>query len=111
MNEKPGAQKMELLLARLLYYGTWLASSCIALGLVVACLMPGSAQAAQAASMRAVTMGIALLILLPVSRVALMLSFFVQSRDYRLAVAAALVLAFILVGGCIGIRSSSGLAG
>jgi uncharacterized membrane protein len=63
---------LERLLASLLYYGTWLASAVIAAGLVVA-LFGGHSW-----TMRIVTAGILLLIMLPVVRVTLMLIVFVR---------------------------------
>jgi uncharacterized membrane protein len=57
------------------------------------------------------TAGIGLLILLPVMRVLLMLLFFLYRRDYRLALAAVLVLTIILTGVVLGLRTASGAAG
>jgi hypothetical protein len=65
--------KLERLLAGLLHYGSWAASIVIALGLAMAAL-----HLATAPAMRMVTAGIALFILLPTSRVALMLVVFLR---------------------------------
>jgi len=94
--------KMEWLLAGLLRYGTWLASIAIAIGLVLAftgSLTPG---------MQVVTLGIGLFILLPSSRVLLMLIVFVRERDYRFGLIAALVLAIITFGVVVGMHTPSG---
>jgi len=90
---------LERLLASLLYYGTWLASAVIAAGLVVA-LFGGHSW-----TMRIVTAGILLLIMLPVVRVTLMLIVFVRERDYRFGAIAAVVLAFIVLGFVLGART------
>jgi uncharacterized membrane protein len=90
---------LERLLASVLYYGTWLASAVIALGLLMA-LLGGHPRA-----MRIDTAGILLLILLPVLRVALMLIVFVRERDYRFGAIAALVLTFIVLGFVLGART------
>jgi len=94
--------KMEWLLAGLLRYGTWLASIAIAIGLVLAftgSLTPG---------MQVVTLGIGLFILLPSSRVLLMLIVFVRERDHRFGLIAALVLAIIALGVVVGMHTPSG---
>jgi uncharacterized membrane protein len=102
----PDLSRLESLLARFLHYGTWLASSVIAIGcaLLVAGARTGLPGMAETLPLRCVTAGIALLILLPVARVAIMLWFFLRDRDYRLAIAAALVLSTIAAGVAIGIR-------
>ena len=68
--------RLEGLLAGVLHYGTWFASAVIAGGLALALT-------ASRGGMRIVTVGIALLILLPVLRVAVMLMVFLRERDYR----------------------------
>jgi uncharacterized membrane protein len=100
------------LLAGLLHYGTWLASIAIALGLAPAMInvRNGTNDLAGLPNMRLATGGIALLIFLPILRVSLMLFAFLRERDYRLALAAVLVLAIILAGVLIGVRTASGLA-
>lgn len=87
--------RMERLLANVLHGGTWLASVVIAVGLGVS-LLPTGAMFATASQI--VTVGIALLILLPVLRVILMLLLFLQERDYRFAATAAVVLAILFAG-------------
>jgi uncharacterized membrane protein len=110
----PKLSRLEMLLAGLLHYGSWLASIAIALGLALAMIdaRTGTHDLARGLpNMRLATGGIALLILLPILRVSLMLFAFLRERDYRLALAALLVLAIILAGIMIGLRTASGLAG
>lgn len=83
---------LEARLARLLSIGTWLASAVIAAGL----LGGGSS---------AVTIGVALFILLPVARLLLLLWTFLRERDYRFGALAAFVLAVITLGVVLGARS------
>jgi hypothetical protein len=105
--------RLEIWLAGLLQYGSWLASMAIALGLALGMLhtRSGTQDLVELPNTRLATGGIALLILLPILRVLLMLFAFLWERDYRLAVAAALVLAIIFAGVMIGLRAASGLAG
>ena len=84
--------RLERLLANLLHYGSWLASIAIGLGLALS-------------FMRIATLGIALFILLPSVRVLLMLIVFLRARDYRFTAIAALVLAIIVLGFAVGMRS------
>ncbi|HMJ62328.1 MAG TPA: DUF1634 domain-containing protein [Bryobacteraceae bacterium] len=86
--------RLEWVLASLLHYGSWLASIVIGLGLAFS-------------SMRAATIGIALFILLPTLRVLLMLLVFLRERDYRFTAIAALVLAIILLGFAVGMRTTT----
>jgi uncharacterized membrane protein len=107
---KPG--RLEELLAALLRYGTCLASGSIALGLVLTLidLHFGTRNLAILPNMRIATIGIVLFILLPTFRVLLMLFVFVRDHDYRLASAAALVMAIVLLGVVIGIRQEAQVA-
>jgi uncharacterized membrane protein len=109
----PKLSRLEILLAGLLHYGSWLASTAIALGLALAMIdtRAGTHDLAGLPNIHLATGGIALLILLPILRVSLMLFAFLRERDYRLALAAVLVLAIILAGVMIGLRTASGLAG
>jgi uncharacterized membrane protein len=86
--------KLERQLAIVLQFGTLLASAVVAAGLV----LPSAT--------RAVTVGIALFIALPVARVALMLLWFLRRGDYRIAIIAALVFAVIVLGFVIGMRTN-----
>src|SRR5260370_39981946 len=56
--------------------------------------------------MRITTVGIALLILLPVVRVIVMLIVYLRQRDYHLSAIALLVLAIILLGFAVGLAGS-----
>ena len=91
------SRQLESLLGRLLHYGTLAASGLIALGLALGVasgpLGPGVAAA-----------GIALFILLPALRVAVMLGFFLHAGDYRYGAIAALVLLIISFSFFIGTR-------
>jgi hypothetical protein len=96
--------RLELWLASLLHYGTWIATGTIAVGLALA--LPamrthGGAHPA-AAGMSIVTVGIALFILLPIMRLILMLGVFLHQRDYRFSAIAALVLAIVAAGLLVG---------
>ena len=79
--------------AALLQVGTWLATAVVAIGLVLPAGGP------------AVTAGIALFIALPVVRVAVMLVEFFRRGDFRIAWISALVLAVILLGIVLGLRT------
>jgi uncharacterized membrane protein len=84
---------LELLLAKLLRNGTWLASIVIALGIA-------------RGDWPLVSAGIALTILLPVARVTVMLVAFTRARDYRLAALSALVLLAIAAAATLGRTAS-----
>jgi uncharacterized membrane protein len=114
-----GAQ-LERWLARLLHYGTWVATLTIASGLAIGLISHfGSAfetglesarpglrippgLLSQPTGMHIVTIGIALFILLPVMRLILMLGMFLHQRDYRFSAIAALVLAIVAAGLLVG---------
>jgi uncharacterized membrane protein len=89
--------QLENLLGRLLHYGTLAASGIIALGLA---LSFGSGSL----GMGIATAGIALFILLPALRVAVMLIFFLRARDFRYGAIAALVLLIISISFFVGTR-------
>jgi uncharacterized membrane protein len=92
--------RVERLLARLLHYGTWLASAVIALGLV-------SSGFEGQAGMKVVTLGIALFILLPVARLVMMAAVFLREGDYRFGLISILVLAIVGLGLARGLSSLS----
>ena len=92
---------LEAALARLLSYGTWLASAVIAVGLVQT-TFGWHVVAAGASNISLVGAGIAIFILLPVMRVVVMLFVFLRERDYGFGAAAAFVLIMMLVGCLIG---------
>jgi uncharacterized membrane protein len=91
--------QLENLLGKLLHYGTLAASAIIALGLALSV-------AAGALGMGVATAGIALFILLPALRVAVMLVFFLRARDYRYGAIAALVLLIISISFFVGTRQA-----
>jgi len=96
--------KLEPAVAATLYWGTWVASSVVGVGLLLAMLDSGVAVRGMAVQrdMRIASAGIALFILLPVIRVIVMLFAFLRDRDYRFSVIAAFVLAVTLLGLLVG---------
>lgn len=101
--------RLESLLAGLLKYGSWLASITIGAGFALALMdsRTGTHNVAILPNMHIVTAGIALFILLPSLRVLLMLIVFLRERDYRFTMIAALVLAIIVLGFVVGLRTES----
>ena len=93
--------RLEGRLARLLWLGTLAGCALISLGLLLVLSLhtPGSGRAASAL----MNAGILLLILLPILRVALMLSVFVRERDRRFATTAAAVLLIIALSLAVGL--------
>ena len=89
--------QLEDLLGRLLHYGTLAASGIIAVGLALSL-------ASGPLGMGVATAGIALFILLPALRVAVMLIFFLRAHDYRYCAIAALVLLIISISFFVGTR-------
>ena len=102
----PGHRRLERLLSRVLRYGTWLACTVIASGLVWAFLDAHAAASgiAAAPAMQLVTLGVATLLVLPVLRVTLMAVAFALERDYMFVGIATLVLAIIGLGLALGGR-------
>ena len=94
------------MLAGLLRYGTWFASAAIGAGMALAILDPRLGTL-HLAGMRIATVGVILFILLPSTRVLLMLTIFLRDRDYPLAITAAFVLAIIVLGFLIGMHSTA----
>ncbi|WP_089177393.1 DUF1634 domain-containing protein [Bosea sp. AS-1] len=94
------AKRQERAIAALLHYGTGLASFVIAAGLVVQGLHPLPFDLSGSSLMNA---GVALFILLPIARVALMLIQFARARDAAYVAISALVLAIIGAGFLAGI--------
>jgi uncharacterized membrane protein len=101
---KPRSLALELLLASMLSYGTWLASAVIAVGLVLQLVNCGACVRVMPmlSAIHILTGGIALLILLPVARVVLMLFVYLRERDYRFSAIAMLVLMILLFGFVLG---------
>jgi len=107
----PRPAQLEWLLAGTLHLGTWLASAAIGLGLALA-LLDSRFSAPKLAILRDVrvaTVGIALLILLPVVRVIVMLIVYLRHRDYCFAAIALLVLTIILLGFAVGLAGKTPL--
>lgn len=91
--------KRDQIIAGLLRYGTWFASALIAFGILMAAIEPfRTSLALPWTGLDVVKVGVAVFILLPVARVALMLAIFLRERDYAYAGIAALVLAIIAIG-------------
>ncbi|QKH36934.1 DUF1634 domain-containing protein [Achromobacter pestifer] len=88
-------------IAGLLWYGTWLASALIAAGMALDFLPQALAGLRDLELVKA---GVALFILLPVARVALMLAIFLRERDYAYTAISALVLLIIAAGVVSGLR-------
>jgi uncharacterized membrane protein len=102
-DRRPEARfRLERLVARQLDYGTWLASTMIALGMGLGLFERHAAGAAPLGGMSLSTTlvmsGLALIILLPVIRVVLMAGAFLREGDYRHAAIACAVLATIATG-------------
>jgi uncharacterized membrane protein len=94
-----GVTHRDRIIAGLLWYGTWLASALIAAGMTLHALQRFTGPLALGLSRHAfVTAGVAVFILLPVARVALMLIIFLRERDYAYSAISAFVLAIIAAG-------------
>jgi uncharacterized membrane protein len=111
MTTGPNAERrLEGVLSIVLRYGTWSACALIGAGIVWVLIeqaAPGPTTATTAASasgMPLVTLGVALLLGLPVLRVALMAIAFARERDYLFVALAAAVLAVIGLGLVLGSR-------
>lgn len=94
-----GDWRRERTIAGLLYYGTWIASVIVGIGMIVGVL--GDIACFNLLAIKGeiiVKTGIALLILLPIVRVALMLIIFLYERDYVYVAIAMAVLAIIATG-------------
>jgi uncharacterized membrane protein len=89
-------RSLEIWLAHLLGYGTWIGCALIAVGLVVS--------SEDAAGSRLMLAGVGFFIALPVMRVAAMLAYFLSVGDKRFGAVAALVLAIICAGILIGLE-------
>jgi uncharacterized membrane protein len=100
---------IEILLARLLSYGTWISTSIILIGLTMAFTVRPSTATGAGRAMHVVSGGIALLILLPVLRVIFMLVAFVRKHDYRFAAFAGIVLIILILGFALGAKEQAGL--
>jgi uncharacterized membrane protein len=98
------SEPRERLVAGLLWYGTWLASAFIAGGLTLGLLQHvAKTLLLGVSSFAAVKIGVALFILLPLARVALLLFIFLRERDYVYTAISALVLVVVVAGLLAGI--------
>lgn len=96
--------RQEKLIAALLGYGTLLACTIIAAGMILGGLQTlGLAANLAHTGYRLVTIGVVIFVLLPITRVALMLLMFLQSRNYVYTAISALVLCIIGIGLFIGL--------
>ncbi len=92
-------EQRERVIAALLWYGTWLASAIIAIGMTLNAIAPFAGAFSFGVSGYAVVKaGVALFILLPIARVALMLILFLRERDYVYTAISAFVLIVIAAG-------------
>lgn len=92
------------IIAGLLWYGTWIASAIIAVGMLLGAQAPLEDSLVLGLSgYDVVKVGVALFILLPIARVALMLIIFLRERDYVYTAISALVLTIIATGVMIGL--------
>lgn len=89
--------RIESILATALAFGTWLISAVISAGVLLSFFPAGTPYGSQV-----VMAGIGLFILLPITRVILMLTLFVGIREYKFAGVAAFVLAIIIASLVIG---------
>ena len=92
------ASGLEGMLAVLMRQGTRLAALVIGIGIAVALVGPATSFDRASLAMHIVSGGLLLVIVLPVTRVALMLAAFLISRDYAFAITAACVLLIIVLG-------------
>lgn len=99
MKSEKEFEPYERLVAALLWNGTWLASAVIAAGMAWEAIRPfETTPDAGVGGDDLVKAGVALFILLPITRVALMLAVFVRRRDWTYSAITALVLAITGVG-------------
>ncbi|MDB6078081.1 MAG: hypothetical protein JWO82_1828 [Akkermansiaceae bacterium] len=95
--------KLERVLAHQLRYGTWAACGVTAAGLALEWGGAGRAPVVSAGE-AVIRAGVAIFILLPVSRLAVMLGFFLWRRDYVFGVVTAVVLVIIAAGVICGVE-------
>jgi uncharacterized membrane protein len=92
-------ERRDLVIAQLLWRGTWLASALVAAGMILAAVQQFEGlQAIRLSGDDLVKAGVALFILLPVARVVLLLVVFLRENDYMYMAISALVLAIIAAG-------------
>jgi uncharacterized membrane protein len=101
MSARIDERRLEKRLAGLLWRGTLASCAIIGLGLLLM-LLPHAPRTTQLGSLL-MNGGIALLLLLPIVRVALMLAVFVRERELRFAGAATVVLLIIAISLAVGL--------
>jgi len=112
MNESSDDQlrllRMERILAGLLRYGAIVASGWIAIGMALFAYNNHSSHNNHLATIsnRCLAIGIVLLIVLPVLRVAIVTVIFVLEKDFRFALISGAVLAIISLGFLLGTMNS-----
>ncbi len=90
--------RREQIVAALLWYGTWFASALVAAGMLLGVVPLQFPLLLPLTGHDLVKLGVAVFILLPITRVGLMLAIFLRERDWIYAMIAALVLAIIAIG-------------
>ncbi|MGK9086619.1 DUF1634 domain-containing protein [Brucella intermedia] len=96
---KSALERRDYVIAGLLCYGTWFATAMIAVGVILTAVKPFLGSLVLPLSgFSAVKAGVAVLIFLPVARLALMLILFLRDRDHVYTAITALVLAVIGIG-------------
>ncbi|QDE88942.1 hypothetical protein BHS06_08130 [Myxococcus xanthus] len=92
-------ERREQSIAGLLWYGTWIASALVAAGIALSATHDfWSSLVPSLRGYDVVKSGVALFIILPVARVALMLAMSLRERDYVYIVISVFVLAVIAAG-------------
>lgn len=101
--------RLERWLASLLEYGTWMGAFVMAVGVMLSALAGAglhlvSAESVAAFASTVTTVGVCIVILLPVARLMLMLAVYCVEREYRFAGIAALVLVIVAAGCVAGVK-------
>ena len=102
MDDRRRLVRMEAILAGLLRYGALAASGWIAVGMLMGMLGGPSSDLHAGLASRCMEIGIVLLIVLPVVRVALTTAVFLFERDYLFAAISGAVLGIIALGFLLG---------
>lgn len=101
-DEERRLRRMENLLAGLLRYGAVVASGWIAVGMTLGMFADARSRQLGSIADRCMTIGIVLLITLPVVRVGLTTAVFLVERDYVFTLISGAVLAIIVLGYLLG---------
>ena len=105
MIEEALERRLEIWLAKLLRYGSYLGCGAIGLGLLLSWFNISGLNGHWGSWI--VSAGIRLLIALPIARLAVMLVTFVTERDYWFAIATTIVLVVIAIGFAVGLSSKA----